>query len=159
MRFALQEPPITLPRMEWHRDAYTITDERLDLDATCALVWSTYWAEKRPRDVIERSVKHSLNFALFKNEQQVGYARIVSDRATVAYLCDVVIAPEQRGQGLGRWLVECILAHPELHGCRVDLFTRDAQALYAPLGFGPHRYTSMVRYWPEEDVCQAPRFP
>lgn len=136
--------------MEWKKGDFTITDDPagLDFDATCCLLWSTYWAAKRTVDVIRESLHHSLNFALLIGGTQVGFARVVTDFATVGYLCDVVLAPEHRGAGLGKWLLETILAHPRLAGCRVDLFTRDAQAFYAQYGFGAHAFTSMVRYPP-----------
>jgi len=136
--------------MHWAKDDYTLTDElaRLDLDATCALLHSTYWAAERSREVIEKSLRHSLNFGLFHGGKQVGFARVVTDRATVGYLCDVVIAAAHQGQGMGKWMLQCILEHPELRVCRIDLFTRDAQEFYRKFGFGPHRFTNMVRYPP-----------
>lgn len=134
--------------MQWQHGDYTLADEtaRLDLAATAALLRSTYWAAERPREIIERSLRHSLSFGLFHGAEQVGFARVITDRATVGYLCDVVIAEKHRGQGLGKWLLTCILEHPELKGCRIDLFTKDAQEFYRAFGFGPHRYTNMVRY-------------
>lgn len=134
--------------MESHHDGYTLSDQRLDFRATCALLWGTYWARNRTRDIIERSVRYSLCFALFKGDAQVGFARVVTDYATVGYLCDVVIAGEHRGRGLGKWMLAQILDHPQLRGCRLDLFTRDAQEFYHQHGFGPHPFTSMVRYPP-----------
>ena len=132
--------------MNWTRDDFLLADDRLDLDATVALLHSTYWAAHRARAVIERSLKHSLNFGLFQRGKQIGFARVVTDRATVSYLCDVVIADEFRGQGLGTWLLQCILEHPELRGTRLDLFTKDAPEFYRAFGFGPHPFTSLVRY-------------
>lgn len=134
--------------MQWQSGAYSLTDEtaRLDLAATAALLHSTYWAADRPVEVIERSLRHSLNFGLFRGAEQVGFARVVTDRATVGYLCDVVIAEAHRGRGMGKWLLTRILEHPELQGCRIDLFTKDAQEFYRAFGFGPHRYTNLVRY-------------
>jgi ribosomal protein S18 acetylase RimI-like enzyme len=136
--------------MDWANDNYTLTDElaRLDLDATCALLHSTYWAEERPREVIEKSLRHSLNFGLFHGGKQVGFARVVTDRTTVGYLCDVVIAAAHQRQGAGKWMLQCILEHPELRDCRIDLFTKDAQEFYRKFGFGQHRFTNMVRYPP-----------
>ena len=141
--------------MQWQRDNYIITDEttRLDLAAVSALLRSTYWATDRSPETIERSLRHSLNFGLFHGVEQIGFARVVTDRATVGYLCDVVIADEHRGKGVGKWLLACVLAHPELHGCRIDLFTKDAQEFYRAFGFGPHKYTNMVRY-PQADSVQ-----
>ena len=134
--------------MEWQREAYTLTDEtpRLNLAAVVALLRSTYWAAERPAEVTERSLQHSLNFGLFHGTDQVGFARVVTDRATIGYLCDVVIADGHRGKGVGKWLLTCILEHSELRGCRIDLFTKDAQEFYRAFGFGPHKYTNMVRY-------------
>lgn len=134
--------------MEWQRDGYFLTDEhaRLDLATVTALLRATYWAADRSPETIERSLRHSLNFGLFHGAEQVGFARVVTDRATVGYLCDVVIADGQRGRGLGKWLLTCILEHPELRGCRIDLFTKDAQEFYRAFGFGAHKYTNMVRY-------------
>lgn len=135
--------------MHWTRDDFTVANDRLDLDATVALLRTTHWAANRPRDVIEKSLRQSLNFALFHRERQVGFARVVTDRATVSYLCDVVIAAEFRRQGLGKWLLGCILDHPELRGTRMDLFTKDAHEFYRAFGFAPHKFTSLVRYPPE----------
>jgi len=134
--------------MQWQHDGCSLTDEtsRLAPAAVAALLRSTYWAADRPAEVIERSLRHSLNFGLFHGPAQIGFARVVTDRATVAYLCDVVIADGHRGHGLGKWLLTCILEHPDLKGCRIDLFTKDAQEFYRAFGFGPHRYTSLVRY-------------
>ena len=134
--------------MEWQHDDYTLTDEsaRLDLAAVVALLRSTYWAAERPVEITERSLRHSLAFGLFHGAEQVGFARVVTDRATVGYLCDVVIADAHRGKGIGKWVITSILGHPELRGCRIDLFTKDAQEFYRAFGFGPHNYTNMVRY-------------
>ncbi len=132
--------------MNWQHGDYSLSDDQLDLDASVALIQSTWWAGTRPRAVIEHSLKHSLNFALFHRGQQVGIARVVTDRATVGYLCDVIIAEAHRGQGTGQWLLQTLLDHPDLRACRIDLFTRDAEEFYRPFGFGPHKYTNLVRY-------------
>lgn len=134
--------------MEWRHEAYLLTDERerLQLDTVTALLHSTYWAADRSPETIARSLDHSLNFSLLHDGQQIAFARVVTDRATVAYLCDVVIAEAHRGRGLGKWLLTCILEHPELRGCRIDLVTKDAQDFYRAFGFGPHKYTNLVRY-------------
>jgi GNAT superfamily N-acetyltransferase len=145
--------PSHTPRMEWHRGEFTISDDPawLDLRAVCTLLGETYWAKDRAPETVARSVRHSLCFGIYENGTLVGFARVVTDRATVGYLCDVVVSESCRGAGLGRWLLGCILEHPDLHGCRIDLFTRDAEAFYRPFGFGPHRFTSMVRYPPDYD--------
>ena len=137
--------------MIWLRDEYSLVDDRekLDLDAITALLHATYWAANRPREVIARTIEHSLTFGLFWRGKQVGFARVVTDYATVGYLCDVVIAPEHRGNGLGSWVLETLLNHPHLRTCRIDLFTKDAQEFYRAFGFGPHKYTNLVRYPPD----------
>lgn len=134
--------------MDWHHKDYTLTDDsaRLDLGAVCSLLQATYWAANRRRDVIKTSLRHSINFSLFCQGQQVGFGRMITDHSTHGYLCDVVIAPEHRRQGVGKWMVGQILNHPSVAGCRIDLFTRDAHAFYQAFGFGPHQYQCLVRY-------------
>ena len=138
--------------MDWHHEGYCLTDDpaRLDFDRVCALLHSTYWASRRSREVIEKSLRHSMNFSLLRHGAQVGFTRVITDYCTHGYLCDVVIAEEHRGRGVGKWMMRQILEHPALSGCRIDLFTRDAQEFYRPFGFGPHRFTSMVRYPPRD---------
>ena len=139
--------------MEWTHEDYTLTDDpdRIDFAALCSLLWGTYWAGTRGREVIERSVRRSLAFALLREGKLAGFARVVTDAATVGYLCDFVIGQDHRGHGNGQWMLARILGHPDLRGCRIDLFTRDAQEFYEPFGFGPHKFTSMVRYPPREE--------
>jgi GNAT superfamily N-acetyltransferase len=136
--------------MQWQHDDYLLVDEtsRMDLDAITAMLRTTYWAASRTREVIAKTIQHSLTFGLFHAGRQVGFARVVTDRATVGYLCDVIIAPEHRGHGLGKWILQIILEHPDLQGCRIDLFTKDAQEFYRQFGFGPHPFTNLVRYPP-----------
>jgi len=140
-------------RMEWQQGDYLVTDEneRVDLPAVCGLLSGTYWASQRAPEAIVRSVRHSFCFSLFHQGKQVGLMRVITDFTTMGYLCDVVIAEEHRARGLGKWMLEIILQHPSLKGCRLDLFTADAQEFYRSFGFGPHRFTSMVRY-PAEDT-------
>ena len=125
---------------EWHRDGFTISTDhaRLDLDAIYAFLSTSYWARGIPRDVMERSIAHALPFGIFEGERQVGFARVVSDHATVGYLGDVFVLEPWRGRGLSRWLMECVLAHPDLQGFRRwILLTRDAHSLYEKYGFTP----------------------
>lgn len=124
--------------MEFKKDKFTISDDvsRLDIDAICDFLSRAYWADKRPRRLIERSIKHSLNFGVYDGERQIGFARVVTDHATFAYLCDVFIHEEYRGHSLGKWMMECIMAHPDLQGLRRwSLATRDAHGLYQQFGF------------------------
>ena len=117
---------------------YTVsTDvERLDLEVVHAFLRESYWSPGVPREIVERAARNSLAFGLFAPDgSQAGYARAVTDRATYAYLADVFVLEPHRGRGLGRWLLEQVLAHPDLQGVRgIWLRTRDP-AFYTPLGF------------------------
>lgn len=96
----------------------------------------SHWARGIPREVVERAIAHSLAFGLYRDGAQIGFARVVTDHATVAYLADVFVIPEERNAGLGRWMIESLLAHPPLAGLRRWLLgTRDAQGLYRRCGF------------------------
>lgn len=124
--------------MEYKSNSFIISDDpaKLDLDAICDFLSRAYWAEKRPREVIEKSIRFSLNFGVYDGNRQVGFARVITDYATFAYLCDVFIHEEYRGHALGKWLMESILAHPNLQGLRRwSLATRDAHGLYKQFGF------------------------
>ena len=125
---------------EWHRDGFTISTDpaRLDLDGTHAWLSASYWARGIPRDVFERSVRHAMCFGVYAAHEQVGFARVVTDFATVAYVGDVFVREPWRGKGLSRWLMEVISAHPDLQGFRRwILLTRDAHGLYRKFGFTP----------------------
>ena len=98
----------------------------------------SYWATGRPLDVVRRAVENSLCFGLYEGSRQVGLARVVTDRATFAWLCDVFVLEEYRGRGLSKWLIECVMGYPDLQGLRrVLLATRDAHNLYRRFGFTP----------------------
>jgi GNAT superfamily N-acetyltransferase len=134
--------------MEWRRDGYEISDDpsRLDLDAVHRfLAGESYWAGGIPRATLERAVANSLCFGVYRDGRQAGFARVISDRATYAYLCDVFVETAYRGGGVGKWLMECIVSHPDLQGLRrFCLMTRDAHELYRRYGFkalpDPARY-------------------
>lgn len=112
--------------------------ERIDVAATHAFLNRSYWAEGISMELVKRSIENSLCFALFDGDRQVGFARVVTDRATFAYLCDVYVIEDHRGRGLGKWLLEQVSAHPDLQGLRrFVLVTKDAHPLYARLGFQP----------------------
>jgi len=126
--------------MEWTRDNFTITDDpqRLDREVIWRFLSSSYWAKNVPATTVDRSLANSLCFTLLDGTRQVGFARAVSDRATFAYLADVFVLDEYRGRGLGTWLVDCVLRHPDLQGLRRwILATRDAHGLYRKFGFTP----------------------
>lgn len=119
---------------------YEISTDPARLDVALIHRWlseQSYWAAGIPRDIIERGIANSINFGLYHaKEGQVGFARVVSDRATFAYLADVFILDAHRGRGLSKRLMEAVLAHPELQGLRRwTLATRDAHGLYEQFGF------------------------
>jgi GNAT superfamily N-acetyltransferase len=117
---------------------FTCDKQRLDIDAIHAFLVQSYWSPGIPRAVVERAIANSLCFAVFHNDKQVGFARVITDQATFAYLADVYILPEHRGQGLSKRLVEQVIQHPQLQGLRrMMLATLDAHGLYAKYGFKP----------------------
>lgn len=129
---------VTPEVLEVQRDGYVIsTDQaRLDLDMIHGELNRSYWAAGRLREVVARSLQHSLCFGLYHREAQIGLARVVTDYATFAWLCDVFIQEAHRGRGLGVWLIETVVAHPDLQGLRRFLLaTRDAHGLYRKHGF------------------------
>lgn len=111
---------------------------RLDIDAIHAYLARSYWAPGIPRELVARSVANSLCFGLYDGGAQVGFARVVTDKATYAYLCDVYVLESHQGKGLGKRLMEAVMAHPDLQGLRrFTLATRDAHGLYRRYGFAP----------------------
>ena len=124
--------------LEVHKDNFTISTDpaRLDMDAIANMLARAYWAAGRPRERTERAIANSLVFGLYDGEKQIGLARVVSDYAVFAYLCDVFIHEDFRGHGLGKWLMQTILEHPDLkHIRRWLLATDDAHGLYHQFGF------------------------
>ncbi|MGK6354103.1 GNAT family N-acetyltransferase [Sphingomonas sp. DT-207] len=129
----------------------------LDVELIHAFLSGSYWAQGIPRHIVERSIAHSLCVGAYgKDEEgadeQIGFARVITDRATFAYLADVFVLPAHRGRGVARQMIEALHAHPELQGLRRwALFTRDMQPLYARLGWEPYPAPQrlMVREDPE----------
>ena len=124
------------------QDAYSLSDDPAHLDRALIHRWlrdDSYWAASIPEDVQQRAIEGSINFGVYEGEpgsRQVAYARVVTDRATFAWLCDVFVVREHRGRGLGKWLMDSVMAHPELQGLRsFILATRDAHTLYERYGF------------------------
>jgi len=119
---------------------FRLTDDPRDisLHEVHCLLRASYWAPNRNESVQAQAMAHSLNVAALENDRLVAYARVVTDRATFAWLCDVIVAPEYRGQGLGQALLRFLDAHPGLQGLRRWLLaTRDAHELYARFGWQP----------------------
>lgn len=126
---------------EVHRDdGFVASDDpaRIDLDVVHGYLSRSYWSTGIPRETVERAARNSLVFGLYSPEGQVGYARVITDCASFAYLCDVFVLESHQGRGLGQWMMESLLAHPDLQGLRRFLLaTRDAHSLYARYGFQP----------------------
>ena len=126
--------------MDFVKDGFTISTEKekLDIDLIHSFLNRTYWAEGISKETIRRSIEGSLCFGVFENDKQVGFARMITDTATFAYLADVFIIEEYRGRGLSKWLMQVIMSHPDLQGLRrMILATKDAHGLYKQFGFTP----------------------
>jgi len=123
----------------WHRDEYEISTDpsRLNIDLIHDFLSNnSYWAAGRARDVVERSIENSLPFGIYKGSVQIGFARVVTDYATFAWVADLFVLAEHRERGLSKWLMEVIIAHPQLQGFRRwVLSTKDAHGLYERFGF------------------------
>lgn len=114
----------------------TTDKSRMQIDAIYRFLQKSYWANKRSIEIIKKSIEHSLPFAIFDGEKQIGFARVISDFSTFGWIADVFVDEEYRGQGLAKWLMESILAHPDLQGMRRwVLATKDAHILYSKFGF------------------------
>lgn len=125
--------------------------ERFDIALIHRFLSTTYWAEGRPREVVERSIQHSLCFGVFDDDRQIAFARVVTDRAVFGYLADVFVIPEYRGRGISKGLMAAILEHPDVSRLKLFLLrTRDAHGLYEQFGFTPipDPEDMMVRYGP-----------
>ncbi len=124
--------------MEWSRGALSISTDpgRLDRAAIQGFLAGSYWARGIPQEVVDRSIDGALCFGIYEGAAQVGFARVITDRATFAYLADVFVLESHRGRGLASWLMEVVMTHPDLQGLRRwILMTRDAHGLYRKFGF------------------------
>ncbi len=142
---------------EIQREQFTISTDpaRLDLDTICDFLKRAYWANQRPRESTERAYRNSLVFGVYDGNKQVGVARVVSDYSIFAYLCDVFIHEDYRSKGLGKWLMQTVLNHPELKDVRRwVLVTNDAHGLYQKYGFNsiedPEHWMQKFIPFPEE---------
>jgi GNAT superfamily N-acetyltransferase len=130
------------------RAGFTVSTDRGRMDVAAIhdfLCNKSYWAQGVPLEVVKKALAHSLCFGLYADTEQIGLARVITDRATYLYLCDVYVLESKRRNGLGTWLIECVIAHPDLQGLRrMSLVTADAHGLYERFGFTalatPERY-------------------
>ena len=126
--------------MEWANEDFSITTDKskIDISYVHRILSNSYWSENIPFAIVQRSITGSLCFALFFQQKQIGFARVISDEATFAYLADVFIDPDFQGKGLSKWLIKTIMDYPSLQGLRrILLATRDAHGLYRQFGFTP----------------------
>ena len=123
--------------MEWTKGEFRLTDDRqcVDLRAVLDLLSQSYWAADRSPEMVAESIQHSICFALLHQKRQIGFVRVVTDYATFAWICDVIVHPAHRGRGLGKWMMECLLEHPVLKNISLVLRTKDAHGLYERFGF------------------------
>ena len=142
---------------EVQRDNFLISTDltRLNMDIVCELLSQAYWAKGRPREKTEEAITNSLVFGIYDGKRQIGIARVITDYSIFAYLCDVFIQEEYRGRGIGKWLVESILSHPNLKTIRRWLLaTDDAHGLYQKYDFKPldhvENWMQRFRPFPEE---------
>jgi len=134
-----------------YKDDYCISTNRAKLDVNAIhnfLSTQSYWCQNIPVETVIKSIDNSLNFGLYYEDQQIGFARIISDFSTMAYLADVYVLPEHRGKGLSKWMMQIIMSHPELQGLRRwMLLTADAHGLYKQFGWkeiaNPDRYMEL----------------
>ena len=145
--------------LETRKANYLISTDpaRLDVDAICDFLTRAYWALGRPRERTERAIANSLVFGLYDGDRQIGLARVVSDYAVFAYLCDVFVHEDYRAQGLGKWLMETVMGHPDLQGLRRwTLATNDAHELYRQFGWedlqSPEKWMEILRPFPGEKL-------
>lgn len=125
---------------EWRRDALLVSTDRatIDLDAMLALMHTVHWAASMTREALVRAVEESIVFSVYDGVELIGLTRVVTDRATYAYLTDVIVADHRRGAGVGRWMIGCVLEHRDLQTLRrISLLTAEAPWLYEKFGFTP----------------------
>ena len=146
----------------WERGDYLISTDRSRLDVELIhdfLSRTSYWASGRTLEVVQRSIENSLAFGVYKENHQVGFARVVTDYATFAWVADVFVLTEHRGRGLSKWLMEVMLSHPRLQGFRRwVLATKDAHALYARFGFIPLHRPERWMERPDPNMLESPDY-
>lgn len=150
------------PSEHWQRGEYTISTDpsRLDMNLIHDFISNhSYWGRGRARDVVQRSIENSMAFGMYHHDKQVGFARIVTDYATFAWVADVFVVPEHRGRGLSKWLMEVIIAHPRLQGFRRwVLATKDAHGLYEQFDFIPLHRPERWMERPDPNMKESPDY-
>jgi GNAT superfamily N-acetyltransferase len=134
--------------LRFYKENYVISTAKTDLDISLIhkyLSEDSYWAKNIPIEIVQKSTENSLTFGVFDGKNQIGFARIISDYSTFAYLADVFMMPEFRGKGLSKWLLDCINEHPSLQNLRRwMLMTQDAQGLYVQKGWNIAKFPERV---------------
>ena len=146
--------------MEWRKDDYRISTDKKEINLAYVhgFLSQSYWAQNIPVDVVQRSIEGSLCFSVFYKEEQIGFARVISDEASFAYLADVFIDEGFRGRGLSKWLMEVIMNYPGLQGLRRFLLaTRDAHGLYKQFGFTQLSYADRWMQIHQPDIYKKPK--
>jgi N-acetylglutamate synthase-like GNAT family acetyltransferase len=147
---------------QWQQGEYTIStdDSLLDIRVIHDFISrESYWGQGRAIAVVQRALDHSLNFGLYKDRQQIGFARVVTDYATFAWVADVFVLPAYRGRGLSKWLMTVILSHSDLQGFRRwVLATKDAHGLYARFGFIPLHRPERWLERPDPNMQESPDY-
>ena len=150
------------PTTEWHQGEYTISTDRSRLNLPLIhdfLCNTAYWATGRKIELVRRSIENSLSFGVFKDGEQIGFARVVTDYATFAWMADVFILDQHRGQGLGKWLIDVIVSHPDLQGFRRwVLATKDAHEIYRRVGFRELHRPERWMERPDENMQESPDY-
>ncbi len=136
--------------MIWEKDSFNISSEKkqVNIDTLLDMLSRSYWAKDRSRKDVEKSVENSLCFSLLKDQEQIGFARVLTDEMAYAIILDMIIREDFRGQGLGKWLMQCICDHPEVKSLRQVLWTGDADTFYQKGGFEEmSQLKFMARNW------------
>jgi GNAT superfamily N-acetyltransferase len=133
------EPRLEIPPREYRRDDFEISTDpaRLDVEAIHAVLTHSWWAAGVSKETVARSIRASLCFGVYHGSRQIGFGRVISDFATYAYICDDFIVEEFRGRGLGKWLMQTILSHPDLQGLRRWMLIAEDPRIYSRFGFRP----------------------
>ena len=150
------------PIFVYDKAPFTVSTDpaRLDLEVIHSFLYHSYWSPGIPRELVEKAIQHSLCFGLYEENKQIGFARVVTDYTSFAYLADVFVLPNQRHQGLGVWLIDCVINCPVLQTIRSFLLaTRDAHGLYRKFGFAnaDERRFMVKRYeipWRNQELIQ-----